>query len=129
MFVLSLDEQLDELQKFQTLIKNTWLKDYLRFKITHKKATISQPEKYRGWLYAKGYRDKDDGGPAPWLIIPEELRMIDARKLADFLFSCAAKSPEFPHSNEFCMLAVDNNKDALTLTNFICEDGGCHDAK
>ena len=105
-FALSLDEQLDELQKFQTLIKNTWLKDYLRFKITHKKATISQPEKYRGWLYAKGYRDKNDGGPAPWLIIPEELRMMNAIEIGAFVFGVAAKSPEFP-LDAFCMLMKD----------------------
>lgn len=92
---LSLNEQYECLMSAKNVIKRTWLKEYLTLRITHKKATVDMPERYRGWLYSKGVRDEYDGGPNPWLIIPEEIAAIDGDSLAAFLIKVARESPYF----------------------------------
>lgn len=97
---MNLEDQHDELQKLQILIKRTWLRNYLRLRITHRKATVDMPERFTGWLYAKGYRDVYDGGPAPWKITPEWLVGATPQVIGNFLFDCASKSPEFPRDGK-----------------------------
>ena len=97
---MNLEDQHDELQKLQILIKRTWLHNYLRLRITHRKATVDMPEHFTGWLYSKGERDKDDGGPALYKITPEKLRAFNSVELARFLMERAVASPEFPKSDE-----------------------------
>lgn len=115
---MNLEDQHDELQKLQVLIKRTWLKNYLKLRITHRKATVDMPEHFNGWLYSKGERDSTDGGPAPYKITPEKLRAFTPAELAKFLVERAVASPEFPKSDEFATITISNNEFELTQNNF-----------
>lgn len=115
---MNLEDQHDELQKLQVLIKRTWLKNYLRLRITHRKATVDMPEHFNGWLYSKGERDSTDGGPAPYKITPEKLRAFNPIELARFLIERAVASPEFPKSQEFVTITIGNNELELAEDNF-----------
>lgn len=87
-------EQLAELQKIDTTISNTWLKNYLKLEIKHFKAfpDVNLSEYYCGELTTLPYVD-ELVWQSRWTIDPGMWRIMTLDSKAWMLVKCAMKSP------------------------------------
>ena len=88
------EEQLSELQKIQTTISSTWLKNCLKLEIKHFDAhpNANLPEYYCGELTTLPYVD-ESVWMSRWSIDPGIWRIMTPDSKAWILVKCAMKSP------------------------------------
>ena len=89
---MTLQDQYETLKSIQTAIKSSPLNGYIRMKITHCKASLAMPERYRAWIYANGYVDELDGKASPWLLETSWIESNGEEWLAEYLNKIAAQA-------------------------------------
>lgn len=92
---MTLAEQKDALEMARSLIADTSIRDCLRLRIVHCKASRNMPERYRAWVYAHGYKDPDDGTSSPWLLEASWIQKRGIEWLARYLVEIATHADNF----------------------------------
>lgn len=91
---MTLAEQKQVLEMARSLVADTDIRNCLRLRIVHCKASRDMPERYRAWVYAHGYTD-EDGQACPWLLEASWIQKRGIDWLARYLVEIATHADNF----------------------------------